>query len=158
MPLASLNIDLADLWKSYLPLALALHQRRERHAARQRAAGTDEAFVVGLNAPPGCGKSTLVQLLRVLLRAAAGTTTTTTTTTGTGTGSTTATASHLVVAHVSSDDLYMTQAQRRAAEPPIPSRLDARSIDGGLAETVLWALKRSREGGEVRIHPPRRAL
>ena len=55
----------------------------------------------------------------------------------------------LVVAHVGSDDLYMTQEQRR--EAGIPSRLDARSIDGSLAESVLWALKRSTAESEVAI-------
>ena len=38
--------------------------------------------------------------------------------------------------------------QRRVAG--VPSRLDARSIDSDLAETVLWALKRSDETSEVR--------
>ena len=56
MPLASLNLDLTDLWKSYLPLAIALHQKRLDHVATQPARGGPggpEAFVVGLNAPPG---------------------------------------------------------------------------------------------------------
>ena len=136
MPLATLDIDVADLWKSYLPLALALHKKRQAHAAAQAAAGTDEAFVVGLNAPPGCGKSTLVQLLRTLLRAAAA-------------NDDDGRQGSLVVAHVGSDDLYMTQSQRR--EAGIPSRLDARSIDGSLADSVLWALKRSTAESEVAI-------
>ena len=136
VPLATLNIDVADLWKSYLPLALALHKKRQAHAAAQAAAGTDEAFVVGLNAPPGCGKSTLVQLLRTLLRAAAA-------------NDDDGRQGSLVVAHVGSDDLYMTQEQRR--EAGIPSRLDARSIDGSLADSVLWALKRSTAESEVAI-------
>ena len=38
----------------------------------------------------------------------------------------------------------MTQEQRR--EAGILSRLDARSIDGSLADSVLWALKRSTAG------------
>lgn len=136
VPLATLDIDVADLWKSYLPLALALHKKRQAHAAAQAAAGTDEAFVVGLNAPPGCGKSTLVQLLRTLLRAAAA-------------NDDDGRQGSLVVAHVGSDDLYMTQEQRR--EAGIPSRLDARSIDGSLADSVLWALKRSTAESEVAI-------
>ena len=43
----------------------------------------------------------------------------------------------------------MTQAQRQAAG--VPNRLDVRSIDGELAESVLWALKRSTGQSEARI-------
>ena len=109
--------------------ARALH----RCAAKLAAGGPHEAFVVGLNAPPGCGKSTLVQLLRLLLRAAAE---------AEGVDS-------LRVVHVSSDDLYMSKAQRAAAG--VESRLEVESIDASLADSVLWALKRSTDASRVLI-------
>lgn len=134
VPLAGLNIHVTDLWKHYLPLACSINERYEAFRKSQRDEGKPaEAFVVGLNAPPGCGKSTLVQLLKVLLRAAAE---------SQGVDS-------LRVVHVSSDDLYMTKAQRKKAG--IPSRLKVESIDVGLAKTVLWPLKQSTDKSRVRI-------
>ena len=126
VPLAGLNIHVTDLWTHYLPLACSLHERYLGHCKKWAAAGGErEAFVVGINAPPGCGKSTLVQLLKLLLR----------------TASESEGVNSLNVVHVGSDDLYMTKAQRKAAG--ISSRLKIESIDVGFAETVLWALKRS---------------
>ncbi len=134
VPLAGLNIHITDLWKHYLPLACSIHARYEAFLAKRREAGEPrEAFVVGLNAPPGCGKSTLVQLLRVLVKAAAES----------------EGADSLRVVHVSSDDLYMTKADRDARG--IASRLKVESIDESLADTVLWPLKRAAEGSEVTI-------
>ncbi len=134
VPLAGLNIHVTDLFKHYLPLACSLHERYSAfRAAKLAAGGPHEAFVVGLNAPPGCGKSTLVQLLRLLLRAAAE---------AEGVDS-------LRVVHVSSDDLYMTKAQRAAAG--VESRLKVESIDASLADSVLWALKRSTDASRVLI-------
>ena len=134
VPLAGLNIHVTDLFKHYLPLACSLHERYTAfRAAKLAAGGSHEAFVVGLNAPPGCGKSTLVQLLRLLLRAAAE---------AEGVDS-------LRVVHVSSDDLYMTKAQRAAAG--VESRLKVESIDASLADSVLWALKRSTDASRVLI-------
>lgn len=139
VPLAGLNIHVTDLWKHYLPLACSIHaryeqflrSRRERHKPPE--AFVPEAFVVGLNAPPGCGKSTLVQLLHVLVRAAAE---------SEGVDS-------LRIVNVSSDDLYMTKKDRD--ERGIPSRLKVESIDTSLAATVLLPLKQSNDGSRVKI-------
>ena len=97
--LAGLNIHVTDLWKHYLPLANSLYDRYLAFRRAQTADAEPLAFCVGINAPPGCGKSTLVQLLRVLLRAAAE-------------GEK---VSSLAIEHVSSDDLCWTNGIRTHA-------------------------------------------
>ena len=67
MPIAALNLHVVDLWKEYIPLALNIAQRYEAY----RATSPQSAFVLGINAPPGSGKSTLVQVLCFLLELAA---------------------------------------------------------------------------------------
>ena len=61
-PLSKLGIERCDLFKGYVPLALNVYERMEQ----QRRAAT-EAFVLGINAPPGTGKSTLIQILLFLM-------------------------------------------------------------------------------------------
>lgn len=66
-PLCALGLGRTDLWKGYIPLALMLKERLEEH----RLENDGSAFVLGINAPPGSGKSTLVQVLLFLLSVSA---------------------------------------------------------------------------------------
>ncbi len=122
-PLCALGLGRTDLWKGYIPLALLLKERLEEH--RQL---TDGAFVLGINAPPGSGKSTLVQVLLFLLSVSAD--------------------RPLRAVQLSSDDLYMGKAARDAEG--ITTRLDPRSLDPVLHDLVS-RLKRAAAGEEVQL-------
>ena len=69
MPLAALHIEINDLFKSYIPLAITIQKRVKQHkAARAVHNEPHEAFVLGINAAPGSGKSTLVYVCYVCMR------------------------------------------------------------------------------------------
>ena len=63
VPLSALNLQLHEIWRVYIPLAMILHDLANAHARDF----PNKAFLLGLNAPPGCGKSTLVQIIKFLL-------------------------------------------------------------------------------------------
>merc|ERR1712166_825231 len=65
-PLAALNLSTVDLWKGYIPLATLLRRKWLEHRDDPNKPG---AFCIGINAGPGSGKSTLVQVLVTLLQA-----------------------------------------------------------------------------------------
>jgi pantothenate kinase len=105
------------------------------------SAGTAKAFILGINAPPGCGKSTLVQLLKFLLIEIAAFENKQTAVAATG---------HLqqsnnnskykprVCIEVSQDDFYRTKADRQARG--IPSRMEIEGMDTDLCASTLAAL------------------
>lgn len=118
VPLAALGIHLHELWRVYLPLAMVLDDLARRHVERSPG----RAFLLAINAPPGCGKSTLVQLLKFLLveiAAADG-------------------GARRVCIEVSQDDFYLTHAERLARG--IPSRVEMEGMDVGLCRDVLSSL------------------
>jgi len=117
-PLAVLELSLSDLWKAYIPLALMLYDEYVKF--RQ---SNDTTWVVGINAPPGSGKSTLVQILKLLMEVVAG--------------------KELNVAQVGSDDLYMGKSQREAAG--YVTRLDPRTLDVDFFH-VIADLKELKDG------------
>lgn len=86
---------------------------------------------MGINAPPGSGKSTLVQILKFIMEIVAG--------------------KELRVAQVGSDDLYMGKEQRKEfnkkhrKELCIETRLDPRSLDEEFFN-VIADLKRFKSG------------
>lgn len=102
-PLSALGLGSCDLWKGYIPLATLIVKRWQQH----RASGCTGAFVVGINAPPGSGNSTLLQILQMLLH--------------------NATAQPPRIVQIGSDDLYMGASKREAHT--ISTRLDPRSLD-----------------------------
>eukprot|EP00747_Dinoflagellata_sp_TGD_P043551 gnl/TRDRNA2_/TRDRNA2_142758_c0_seq2.p1 gnl/TRDRNA2_/TRDRNA2_142758_c0~~gnl/TRDRNA2_/TRDRNA2_142758_c0_seq2.p1 ORF type:complete len:471 (+),score=77.09 gnl/TRDRNA2_/TRDRNA2_142758_c0_seq2:47-1459(+) len=122
MPLAALNVKKTDLWKSYIPMARLII---DKALARDTTAG---AFVLGINAPSGSGKSTLVQILLFLLSLGS---------------------DHpLRIVQISSDDLYMGKAGRKAAG--VETRFDPRSLDPSLFH-IVGKLKRASENDVVEI-------
>jgi hypothetical protein len=102
---------LAELYTRYIPLVLIEYRRwlRLRRPGR--------AFVVGINAPPGSGKSTMVMVLVALLSLL-----------------------DVRAESVSTDDMYMSKQERKEAQPEIHSRLDPRSIDAHKAASMLNAM------------------
>eukprot|EP00747_Dinoflagellata_sp_TGD_P043552 gnl/TRDRNA2_/TRDRNA2_142758_c0_seq3.p1 gnl/TRDRNA2_/TRDRNA2_142758_c0~~gnl/TRDRNA2_/TRDRNA2_142758_c0_seq3.p1 ORF type:complete len:404 (+),score=87.45 gnl/TRDRNA2_/TRDRNA2_142758_c0_seq3:47-1258(+) len=122
MPLAALNVKKTDLWKSYIPMARLII---DKALARDTTAG---AFVLGINAPSGSGKSTLVQILLFLLSLGS---------------------DHpLRIVQISSDDLYMGKAARKAAG--VETRFDPRSLDPSLFHLV-GKLKRLKDDEVMEI-------
>ncbi|CAE8621325.1 unnamed protein product [Polarella glacialis] len=111
-PLATLGLSSVDLWKGYIPLACLLLEKWQAHKASSGEEGG--AFVLGINAGPGSGKSTLVQVLLFLLSASSD--------------------RPLKVAQISSDDLYLGLEARQARH--ISSRLDPASLDPTLFDLV----------------------
>jgi pantothenate kinase len=109
-PLATLGLSSVDLWKGYIPLACLLLEKWHAH----KASGRPGAFVLGINAGPGSGKSTLVQVLLFLMSASSD--------------------RPLNVAQISSDDLYMGHHERLARH--ISTRLDPASLDPELFDLV----------------------
>ena len=127
-PLCALGLGRTDLWKGYIPLALLLKERIEER--RRQPDWDGAAFVLGINAPPGSGKSTLVQVLLFLLSVSA--------------------ERPLRAVQLSSDDLYMPRVEREAAG--IATRLDPRAIDPALHGLVA-ALKHA--DGSTVVELPR---
>ena len=118
VPLAALHLEYHELWRVYLPVAMILDDLATAHAKR-----SNRAFIVGINAPPGSGKSTLVQLLKFLLIEIA---------TFHGLKSPRS------CIEVSQDDFYRTKSDRQARG--IASRMDMDGMDTQLCENVLAAL------------------
>mgnify|MGYP000394969811 CR=1 FL=1 len=120
----------AGLPPRFADLAAGLHVPLAERIARD-AEGRNRPLVVGLCAPQGAGKSTLVSLVTRLLR---------------GRG--------LKTANLSLDDLYLTRAERLALGEAVHPLLRTRGVPGthdvGLGLEVLNALARP-----GRVLPPR---
>lgn len=106
-PLANLGLWMLDLWKSYIPLAIHLNKL----LVNRQEAGEEGAFVVGINAGPGSGKSTMIQVLLALMDLL----------------SQDRSGKPLRVVQFGSDDLYMTKEDQLAND--LETRLDPRSLD-----------------------------
>ena len=115
-PLAALSCDASDMWR-YLQLAKRIAAIRPKEGAA----------VVGICAPTGAGKSTLVQILRMLLEDIL------------KVGQT---------VEVSLDDFLSSQEERR--QRGIQTRWDVNSTNEDFAPK-LAALKRSKEGSVVHL-------
>ena len=116
----------ATLWR-WVQLAETAHAQ----LLAKRARGDDEALVLGLVAPAGGGKSTLSQVLKLLLRAQPGVN---------------------AVEELSLDDFLASRAER--ATHGIRTRWDLNATNEDYAGGVLGALKRSPVVGpasEVRV-------
>lgn len=118
-PLASLGIKLSDLWKGYLPLAL--------HLIRAKQKRNDKTLVVGINASAGTGKSTLVQILKIILQEKF---------------------RNQQIVEVSLDDFYFSKGEREARG--VKSRLEMESTDSNFAR-LIWRLKKSGPHSVVKI-------
>jgi len=105
-PLSKLGIERCDLFKGYVPLALNVYERMEQ----QRRAAT-EAFVLGINAPPGTGKSTLIQILLFLMTMI----------------SRLRAKDELHICQLGSDDMHMSKEVRK--QRALTSRADPRALD-----------------------------
>lgn len=123
IPLSALHLELTELWRVYLPLALLIRDMVARE--RQRS---NKAFVLGINAPAGAGKSTLVQILKFLLSSIGG---------------------GLRCVAVSQDDFYRTRKERRAKG--IPNRFELAGMDVELCRSVLCQLRDNDADGEITI-------
>jgi pantothenate kinase len=114
-----------EMYKRYIPLSILLHRRllafRERMATQ-----TPRAWVVGINAPPGSGKSTMVIVLVFLLSLQG-----------------------VRAESVSTDDMYMSQAERKEAVPVIKTRLDPRSLDAERAASILHTMVHLAHGTQM---------
>ena len=125
-PLCELRPNGATLWQ-WVHLAEVAHAQ----LLAKRAQGDEEALVLGIVAPAGGGKSTLVQVLKLLLRSLLGVS---------------------AVEELSLDDFLSSQAER--AEQGIRTRWDLNATNEDYAQSVVGALKRSHgagPGGEVRV-------
>ena len=118
---------LARLWNTYLPLAEWIAARVEQ----RRRAHPGEACVLGLTGPQGSGKTTLNHILADLLAA-----------------------QDLRTVGFSLDDLYRTRDQRHRLRDQCPHyrfRGPPGTHDVDLGLEVIGALRRAREGDEVRV-------
>jgi len=125
------------VYEYYLPVALWVLSRLDaHHAAHEGSTGASAKpppHVVGLSAPQGCGKTTLVEALVAVFEAEG-----------------------LVVASLSVDDLYLTRAEqvalaeREAGNPLLELRGNAGSHDVALGARVLEALTGLNGGPESR--------
>jgi uridine kinase len=118
VPLAALHLEYHELWRVYLPMAMIIDDLATIHAAKN-----SRAFIVGINAPPGSGKSTLVQLLKFLLIEIAA-------------FENQATPRRCI--EVSQDDFYRTKTDRQARG--VTSRMEMDGMDSQLCANVLTAL------------------
>lgn len=105
MLLAALHLQLHELWRIHIPLSRLLDD-----LAAEAEGKTEQAFVVGIDAPAGAGKSTFVQLIKFLLAKLS--------------------PQRCCVA-VSHDDFCLSRAERRARG--IPSRLELARDGCGIA-------------------------
>lgn len=60
------NVQRLRIYHYYLPVFFWVNQQLEQHRAKHVGAPTTPALVVGISAPQGCGKSTLVEQLEQL--------------------------------------------------------------------------------------------
>ena len=141
-PLARLGIERVDLFKGYVAVALNIF---ERMGARADAGG-EGAFVLGINAPPGTGKSTLVQILLFLVRLIGRTRD------GRGTGGGGG-GGELRVCQLGSDDMHMSKSVRR--RHGISSRADPRALDPQFHGLLRQLRTAGRGGRDARVRLPR---
>lgn len=128
-PLAELHPNEATLW---VMLRLAHRITAQLRAARK--AGSNEALVVGIVGSVGAGKSTFVQVLKLLLRSKC---------------CTGEAATQLRCEEVSLDDFLTSQKER--AKLSIANRWELNSTAEYFAESVLAKLKTLGVGGTVDI-------
>lgn len=115
------------IYRYYLPIFFWVRGQVEAHKKKGAGGGP---LVLGINAPQGCGKTTLVSELDAL-----------------------AAASGLAAASVSIDDFYLTRAEQaalaaaNAGNPLLELRGNAGSHDLKLGQDTLAALASARAGG-----------
>ena len=109
-----------------------LARRTMQQLRALREAGSNEALVVGLVAPAGAGKSTFVQVLKLILRAKC---------------SGSADLGPPRCEELSLDDFLTSQQERK--ELGIPNRWELNATAEYFAETVLSELKKGSKDGSV---------
>ena len=132
VPLAALHLEYHELWRVYLPMAMIIDDLATTHAAKN-----NRAFIVGINAAPGSGKSTLVQLLKFLLIEIS-------------TFENQSTPRSCV--EISQDDFYRTKSDRQ--QRGLASRMEMDGMDALLCANVLTALA-NKKSDKLTIELPR---
>jgi pantothenate kinase-related protein Tda10 len=142
VPLSALNLELHELWRVYIPLAMIIDDLICEH---ERIV-PNKAFVLGIHAPPGCGKSTLVELIKFLLLQIAEFE-------NRGKVDYYDVKKQRVIVTVSQDDFYLTKADRKAKG--IPSRMEMEGMDVDLCVEVLDLLSDRTRGKGAVVEVPR---
>lgn len=134
VPLSALGLELHELWRVYIPLAMIIDDLICEHDLTT----PEKAFILGINAPPGSGKSTFVELLKFLLLEIF----------RFENKGMLPDSNERVIVTVSQDDFYLTKADREAQG--IQSRMEMEGMDVYLCTETLGLLAdRTRKTGQV---------